>query len=243
MGWKEIRSELLAYAAHDSVGFHYFIVSNLNWMRYEKQVLQASGLIASGAHVLELGCGCGHTAAMLADLRKDLKVCATDLQEVETWNVLRASGCSFSCGDAMAIPFKDELFDVIVSFGVIEHVPSAQRFLDESRRCLKKGGKLIIFNLPNRFSFPEFIARRFPTVCHQTMYTRRQALSLVENNGFKVASFQREHLVPAQVDRISAAAGMIFNKIYIVLWGLDRVLCCTFLAFFCQDFGLVAEKR
>ncbi|MFO0983945.1 MAG: class I SAM-dependent methyltransferase [Planctomycetota bacterium] len=45
--------------------------------------------------------------------------------------------------DMQALPFADASFDCVISDQVIEHLPSPQRAIDESRRVLRPGGLAI----------------------------------------------------------------------------------------------------
>jgi SAM-dependent methyltransferase/uncharacterized protein YbaR (Trm112 family) len=45
----------------------------------------------------------------------------------------------FVCGDAERLPFKDDVFDYIVSYHMIEHLLHPDRFLAEAQRVAKKG--------------------------------------------------------------------------------------------------------
>jgi demethylmenaquinone methyltransferase/2-methoxy-6-polyprenyl-1,4-benzoquinol methylase len=50
-------------------------------------------------------------------------------------------------GDALRLPFKNEIFDsVVVSFG-LRHFPDIEKTLDEINRVLKKGGSLHILEV------------------------------------------------------------------------------------------------
>mgnify|MGYP001225546940 FL=1 len=46
--------------------------------------------------------------------------------------------------DAENLPFEDEIFEVVYSFGVLHHIPDTQKAIDEIYRVLKPQGKAII---------------------------------------------------------------------------------------------------
>jgi len=238
----KIRDILMKYGRQDERNFLFFIISNLNWARYENQIELLTRYIPKNAKVLELGCGLGQAAAMLALRRPDLKIIATDVEEAATWSHLREFGCVFRKCDATDIFFNPEEFDAVFSFGVIEHTQDDTRFLREVGRCLKKGGCNIVFNLPNRYSMPEFVAEKFKVVCHKRKYLKKEIINLFKENGFQISYITREHFVPAQIDRISENLGGIFNRAYKQLLVLDSIICKTPLALFCQDFSLISQK-
>jgi SAM-dependent methyltransferase len=57
-------------------------------------------------------------------------------------------------GDATRIPLRDRVFDVVVSFETLEHVPDAETMVREVRRVLRPGGALVL-STPNRSFGPE----------------------------------------------------------------------------------------
>ncbi|WP_414584980.1 class I SAM-dependent methyltransferase [Scytonema sp. PCC 10023] len=78
------------------------------------------------------------------------------------------------------IPVEDNLFDVIICIGVIEHVENPEEVLPEFYRVLKHGGHLIL-DIP--FLQPE---HKCPTDFQR--YTKDGITRLVEHNGFSVLS-------------------------------------------------------
>lgn len=99
--------------------------------------------------VLDNCCGAGGKAVFLSrlgakkvvgiDIGEDFIVQANDYaQKTNTGN------CEFIVGDAHALPFADNCFDVIFSFDAFEHVSNPAKMLDEAYRVLKPGGKMFM---------------------------------------------------------------------------------------------------
>ena len=54
-----------------------------------------------------------------------------------------------ACAAAARLPVPDAMFDLVVSFETLEHVPNARAMLRELRRVLRPGGRLVL-STPNR---------------------------------------------------------------------------------------------
>jgi ubiquinone/menaquinone biosynthesis C-methylase UbiE len=104
--------------------------------------------IASGAIVLDVGCGQGHATRLLAVKRPDYKVVGVDLSAAMIGNAVKfgasVPNLKFIRADAMSLPFDAETFDLGMSIASIKHWPDETRGLREIRRVLKPGGKLFI---------------------------------------------------------------------------------------------------
>ncbi|HEY6329608.1 MAG TPA: class I SAM-dependent methyltransferase [Blastocatellia bacterium] len=104
------------------------------------------GLVA-GRPVLEVGCGMGSHAALLA--RAGAALTAVDLtaRAVETtrrrFELFGLSGL-IERADAENLPFPDEQFDLAWSWGVIHHSRSMEACLAEMTRVVKAGGRLLL---------------------------------------------------------------------------------------------------
>ena len=101
----------------------------------------------AGKDVLEVGCGMGTHAAMLAGA--GARVTAVDLTEravAVTQRRLEVFGLAANIqrADAEQLPFGERTFDLVWSWGVIHHSSSFERCLDEMARVLRPGGRLVL---------------------------------------------------------------------------------------------------
>jgi len=100
--------------------------------------------------VLDIGCGSGHGSNVLAGKFK--KVQGVDLAEegiAYAKKYWKKQNITFKIGSGTAIPFKDNTFDIVVSFEVFEHIKEWKTFLKEIRRVTKKDGKIYL-STPNK---------------------------------------------------------------------------------------------
>jgi len=136
----------------------------------------------TGKRVLDIGCGIGYGADLLA----------VDAQEVVAVD-LYAPGIEYArkryqrpnlhyrVGDAFALNFDDHSFDLIVSFEVIEHVSEADEFVRNVARLLTPDG-LAILSTPNRTVVSPNGGVSDPT--HVREYSPREFRHLLLENGF-----------------------------------------------------------
>ena len=119
---------------------------NPTWQRHVAAYARCAPLLGdpSRGRVLDLGCGVGHSFALLAPretVGMDLDAAALAGQDRET-----------VVGDMRAIPFGDAAFAAVLSVQSIEHVPDPERVLAEVVRVLQPGG-VAVFVTPNRLTF------------------------------------------------------------------------------------------
>jgi ubiquinone/menaquinone biosynthesis C-methylase UbiE len=223
-------------------GYEFHLTSDLNWLRYIKQVELLEEIIPPRSRVLDIGCGLGHTTALLASSCEDISIIGADIQKHHSWRELKDFGCEFCACDASSLPFISRSFDVIVSFGVMEHTNSDTRFLKEINRCLKSKGCNILFQLPNRYSLSEYFGRSLGLWHHERTYTEKDIYHLIEICGFELKKISKEHFIPAQVSRISSDLGKIFDKYHYTIYVVDKILSNTRLSFFSQDYMIILKK-
>jgi len=106
----------------------------------------ALGFIEEDDIVLDAPCGSGYGSLLLTN--KSKKVYGIDLSSpaIDHANEFFScdNNCFFVCDVQDMKMFKDEYFDVVVSFEGIEHLKDPNKFLKEIKRILKPEGKLII---------------------------------------------------------------------------------------------------
>lgn len=100
------------------------------------------------AVVLEAGCGVGAYSSQIRR-RFSLSVEAFDL-EFERVREARVDTPHALVAAAEALPYRDDVFETIISNEVIEHVADDRHAVSEMVRVLKPGGRMVIF-CPNRW--------------------------------------------------------------------------------------------
>ena len=102
--------------------------------------------------VLEVGVGAG--TDFLQWVRSGAKAYGVDITEEAVRHVrhrLEQYGLfaeEIRVADAEHLPYEDDYFDLIYSFGVIHHSPNTIKALEEIIRCTRKGGliKVMVYN-------------------------------------------------------------------------------------------------
>lgn len=102
----------------------------------------------AGEDVLEIGCGIGTDSVEFA--RHGARVTAVDLgpdQVMLTKLNFELRGLRYTEireANAEQLPFADETFDFVYSFGVIHHTPDTEKAVAEIHRVLKKDGTAVV---------------------------------------------------------------------------------------------------
>ena len=111
----------------------------------------ALGLLSPGERVLDLGCGAGTDSLVAAQMvGPEGHVTGLDMTPEMLANAraaaaeMGAGNVEFVEGEAQAMPFRDEAFDVVVSNGVIDLIPDKDAVFAEIFRVLAPGGRIQI---------------------------------------------------------------------------------------------------
>jgi MPBQ/MSBQ methyltransferase len=113
------------------------------------ELVRWSGLdqLPAGSKVLDVGCGIGGSARILArDYNLDVVGISISPAQVARATDLTSQGlsCRFEVMDALDLRMADHSFDAVWSVEAGPHMPDKQRYADELLRVLKPGGLLAV---------------------------------------------------------------------------------------------------
>jgi len=138
----------IAYKKYSPQQKEFYITADTHRYKYEKYVLPLIDSFAQGNNlILEIGCGLGSDSRYIA--KKGSSVISLDLSPsnvgltIKGMQLFGLKGRGV-CADAENIPFKENSFDVVYSFGVLHHTPDTQKAINEIYRVLKPKGRCVI---------------------------------------------------------------------------------------------------
>ena len=113
------------------------------------ELVRWSGLdqLPAGSKVLDVGCGIGGSARILArDYNLDVVGISISPAQIARATELTPQGlcCRFEVMDALDLQMADHSFDAVWSVEAGPHMPDKQRYADELLRVLKPGGSLAV---------------------------------------------------------------------------------------------------
>lgn len=140
---------------------------------------------------LEVGCGNGATSRYIAN-NYNLNVTGIDLDSEQIELAQRNAGelpnCRFLVGDVTRLPFQDNHFDIVLSFGVMHHIPNWLDALKEIARVLKPDSCFVYWDLV----YPKFIANIGKLFQHSYGMTTVYELNLfTEAHNFSIIQASR----------------------------------------------------
>ena len=143
--------------------------------------------------VLDIACGTGYGSQMLS-LAGASMVVGVDISLLAVEYARKhyhQSNVEFVCADAEQFHCTD-LFDVVVSFETIEHVPHPDKFLNRLFSLLAPGGDLLL-------SLPLGETRHIDPY-HLHTFSQEDAFALLEKAGFSVDKYRCDNLELTSAD-------------------------------------------
>jgi SAM-dependent methyltransferase len=144
--------------------------------------------------VLELGAGeCTYLPTLLAKASPSRYV-ASDLfldRMRFAAKVIKDPRAEFCEANILAMPFKDEEFDLVLAFGLLHHIPDLENALGEIRRLLAPGG-LVLFRDPCAENLAVWLRFRFGQGSpNEWPLSRKRVQAAFEATEFKLISLNR----------------------------------------------------
>ena len=213
----------LASSAYD------LITSQSVWRDQIRKSLEVGTSGLAPRHVLDVGCGPGGSTFVLAeDLGGDVEVFGVDysskmLQAARRHHTKRYAhleNISFYREDAMDLSFPDNHFDLILGHSFLYLVSDSEAVLNELRRVLRPGGRIVMMEpmeggrlgtaARRRFDLPESTRRvNFGTLMFWTsMFT------------WRIVSTAEGRWTSSELRDVFLRAGFINVKIHPTLGGL-----------------------
>lgn len=123
---------------------------NFGTANYNAAKLRVAGqflapLLASlnkGSYILDVGCGDGIHAQVIRSTHSHVSYIGIDIADIShsSTECFSSKRFRFVRCDALKLPFADNVFDAVFSFGVLGYTPQPKQGFAEMHRVLKPGG-------------------------------------------------------------------------------------------------------
>jgi SAM-dependent methyltransferase len=195
--------------------------------RRKLQTALALGEFAPGSSLLEVGCGTGDYALLLA--RAGFRICGVDLSPAsidsakEKASRLQVPNVSFNVADAETLAnIPDGSIDGVVSFSALRYVPNVEQALLAIWRVLKPKGVAVV-DFPNKFC-PWFTLLKnhfgVETHIHDHQLSTRQLTGLLRQAGFEAIAARRilftTYVVPSRLLPLFKAIDVVGERLPLV---------------------------
>lgn len=123
-------------------GHHESVLKSHTWRTIENSAAYLSPHLEAGLSLLDVGCGPGTITVEFADRVSPGRVVGLDAsaEVIEKAAQFERPNLEFVVGDAYALPFDDNTFDIVHAHQTLQHVARPVDMLREMRRVAKPGG-------------------------------------------------------------------------------------------------------
>lgn len=215
---------------------------------------------AEGRKILEVGAGMGGDSIELARMRANL--CAVDFL-YESLTSIREFAASAEVevetvqGNALALPFRDRIFDVVFHQGLLEHFREAEQLqlLRENWRVLRPGGFMLV-DVPQKYCEYTIRKRRLmrqgvwfagwetefsaPELAHALRRVGFRVLELYPRGYFGTIDYLRLRFATEPAQGRSRFVPSPVRRAYRKLW--QRIERSPLALFLCFSVGVVGRK-
>ena len=149
-----------------------------------------------GSKVLEAGCGLGVWDFLFEEMgfqSYGVDFSEAAIKAATQYAKEKGLHSQFYLGDLRKLPFENNFFDAIVSYGAIEHFDDSENAVKEFFRVLRPGGACLV-TTPNPFNFHRLIGRHYLNmtksaklgyVGKENDFTPKALAKMFKDTGFK----------------------------------------------------------
>ena len=139
-------------STYDNISNYYALYSRQSLLLKERMIYASKNILgleeAKGKKHLDFGCGPGNVIKWLSNEGYNhfgLDVSLTNLR-----NTHKETGALVILGDAVRLPFKEGIFDLVTESAVLHHIDDWRAALNEACRVCRNDGGLIIDSEPSK---------------------------------------------------------------------------------------------
>lgn len=121
------------------------------------------------------------------------------------------------------LPFADDSFDVVVSLGVLEHVPFVSKSLEEVHRVLKPSGYFFVFAFPQRTAPLAWISSLLGRDPHPRKYSMRDLHLRLLDHGFYVRKSWRFYFLPKHLGGFPRFIQKVYSLFTPLIYFIDEI--------------------
>ncbi|MEW6231872.1 MAG: methyltransferase domain-containing protein [Chloroflexota bacterium] len=196
-------------------------VALLSYIRIANEIARQE----RGGRILDWGCGYGQMSYLLQQRGFDVVSYDVGCASQDARLPLSREIHAIIGDDSVRLPFPDAHFDAVLSCGVLEHVPDEEGSLAEIHRALKPRGIFFIYNLPQKYSYKEFLIARFKLgYTHERKYTLGAARALLAKHGFQIVHSHRTGILPHTLTGLPARVRSMYDIAARQILIADRLL-------------------
>lgn len=194
------------------------------WYRARADLLEVTlkSYLGEPARILDVGSADGPSVGWMQDRSRRVTL------DVDPRGLVPGQGV---CGSAMALPFADEVFEVVAAFDVVEHCEQESVAMEELARVLTPGGRLLLSVPAYQWAWSDHDVR----AGHFRRYTRPRLIEAVQGAGLSVERstyafsavfplFVAERVVRRLKQRLGRTPAPALTKLPEVTPGVDRLL-------------------
>jgi ubiquinone/menaquinone biosynthesis C-methylase UbiE len=158
--------------------------------------------LAGHETILDVACGTGELERLLSDAYPEAKLVGVDISdqmlEIAQSKFSDQHNVEFFKTNAIALPFNDASFDLVVTASAFHYFPNPIAALREMHRVLKPNGKVVVMDWCRDFWFCQVLdfILKLTDSAYSTCYTQRELHSFLNRANFSLNATQKKLLYP-----------------------------------------------